>query len=85
MFENKKPRNSAVGFFIVMTRQCLSRRIKNIDLSWQKLKTWESDCNEHIAYRYRFILSLSNRREDNLAKSKQVNTLVKLQGNIYFL
>ena len=33
----------------VMTRQCLSRRIENIDLLRQELTAWESDRNEHTA------------------------------------
>lgn len=33
----------------VMTRQCLSCRIANIDLLRQELAAWESDRNEHTA------------------------------------
>jgi len=33
----------------VMTRQCLSRRIENIDLLRQELAAWECDRNEHTA------------------------------------
>lgn len=33
-----------------MTRQCLSRRIEDIELLWKELATWESDRNEHAAY-----------------------------------
>ncbi len=33
----------------VMTRQCLSRRIENIDLLRRELAAWECDRNEHAA------------------------------------
>ncbi len=33
----------------VMTRQCLSRRIENIDLLRQELAAWECDRNKHAA------------------------------------
>ena len=33
----------------VMTRQCLSRRIEDIELLRQELAAWESDRNEHTA------------------------------------
>ena len=33
----------------VMTRQCLSRRIEDMDLLRQELTAWESDRNEHTA------------------------------------
>lgn len=34
----------------VMTRQCLSRRIEEINLLRQELSAWESERNEHTAY-----------------------------------
>ncbi len=33
----------------VMTRQCLSQRIENIDLLRQELAAWECDRNKHVA------------------------------------
>ena len=33
----------------VMTRQCLSRRIKDMDMLCQELAAWERDRNEHTA------------------------------------
>lgn len=33
----------------VMTRQCLSRRIENINLFCQELAVWESDRNQHTS------------------------------------
>ena len=33
----------------VMTRQCLSRRVKDMDLLRQELAAWESDRNAHTA------------------------------------
>ena len=33
----------------VMTRQCLSRRVKDIGLLRQELAAWESDRNKHTA------------------------------------